>query len=117
MQLLLENIQFHAYHGVFPEENIIGNTFVVTLTVDADLQKASETDDLEDTLNYQLLYDIVKTEMQIQSKLIEHVAGRILRTIMNVFPQVNRAEVQLKKLNPPLGGQVESATVVMEQSR
>ena len=117
MQLILENITFHAYHGVFPEENKTGNTFIVTLTLDIDLQKASETDELSDTINYQLVYDVVNAEMQIQSKLIEHVAGRILRAIMKTFPQVTKAEVRLKKLNPPLGGQVESATVVMSQAR
>jgi dihydroneopterin aldolase len=117
MQLLLENITFHAYHGVFPEENRVGGTYVVTLTLDLDLQKASETDDLEDTINYQLVYDVVKAEMHQQSKLIEHVAGRILRAIMSTFLQIAKAEVKLKKLNPPLGGQVESATVVMSLER
>ncbi len=116
-QLILENIIFHAFHGVFSEENKVGNTFIVTLTLDLDLQKASETDDLNDTINYQLVYDAVKAEMQIQSKLIEHVAGRILRAIMQHFPQVNKAEIRLKKNNPPLGGQVEAAVIVMSQVR
>ena len=116
-QLVLENLTFYAYHGVFPEENIVGNTFVVTLSVDVDLQKASETDNLDDTINYQLLYDIVKTEMQIQSKLIEHVAGRILRAVISKFPQITKTEIQLKKLNPPISGQVESATVILSLNR
>ena len=116
-QLILENIAFYAYHGVFPEENITGNTFVVTLTLNLDLQKASETDNLDDTINYQLVYDVVEAEMKIQSQLIEHVAGRILRAVMSKFPQIEKVEIRLKKLNPPLGGQVESATVVMSQER
>ena len=115
MQLLLKNLTFYAYHGVFPEENKIGGTYIVTLSLDIDLQKASETDNLEDTINYQLVYDVVKEQMQIQSKLIEHVAGRILRAVMSKFPQIAKAEVRLKKLNPPLGGQVESATVIMSE--
>ena len=90
-QIILENIQFHAFHGVFLEENIVGNIFVVTLTLDLDLQKASETDNLDDTINYQLIYDVVKAEMQIQSKLIEHVAGRIIRSVMQSFPQISKA--------------------------
>jgi dihydroneopterin aldolase len=117
MQLILENIQFHAFHGVFTEENKIGNTFIITITLDIDLQKASETDDLNDTINYQHIYDEVKAQMQIQSKLIEHVTGRILRAIMSKFAQVSKAEIRLKKINPPLGGQVESATIVMSQTR
>ena len=116
-QIILENIQFHAFHGVFPEENIVGNTFVVTLTLDLDLQQASKTDNLDDTINYQLIYDVVKAEMQIQSKLIEHVAGRILRSVMQSFPQVSKAEIRLRKMNPPLGGQLESATIVMVEER
>lgn len=116
-QIILENIQFHAFHGVFPEENVVGNTFVVSLTLDLDLQQASETDNLDDTINYQLIYDVVETEMKIQSKLIEHVAGRILRSVMKTFPQINKTEIRLRKMNPPLGGQVESATIVMVEER
>jgi dihydroneopterin aldolase len=116
-QIILENIHFHAFHGVFPEENLVGNSFVITLTLDLDLQQASQTDELDDTINYQLIYDVVKAEMDIQSKLIEHVAGRILRSVMKTFPQVNKAEVRLKKINPPLGGQVESAVIVLVEER
>lgn len=116
-QIILENIQFHAFHGVFPQENMVGNSFVVSLTLDLDLQQASQTDNLDDTINYQLIYDVVKAEMQIQSKLIEHVAGRILRSVMQSFPQVSKAEIRLRKMNPPLGGQLESATIVMIEQR
>lgn len=116
-QIILENIQFHAFHGVFPQENMVGNSFVVTLTLDLDLQQASQTDNLDDTINYQLIYDVVKAEMQIQSKLIEHVAGRIIRSVMQSFPQVSKTEIRLRKMNPPLGGQVESATIVMIEQR
>lgn len=116
-QIILENIHFHAFHGVFPEENLVGNSFVISLTLDLDLQQASRTDELDDTINYQLIYDVVKAEMDIQSKLIEHVAGRILRSVMKTFPQVNKAEVRLKKINPPLGGQVESAVIVLVEER
>ncbi len=115
--IILENIQFHAFHGVFPQENMVGNSFVVSLTLDLDLQQASQTDNLDDTINYQLIYDVVKAEMQKQSKLIEHVAGRILRSVMKTFPQISKAEIRLRKMNPSLGGQVESATIVMVEKR
>ena len=106
-QIILENIQFHAFHGVFPEENLVGNTFILTLALDLDLQQASETDNLDDTINYQLIYDVVKAEMQIQSKLIEHVAGRILRSVMNAFPQVIKTEISPQYLTDERRGSID----------
>ncbi len=112
-KIILRDMTFHAYHGVLPEEKIIGTTYIVTLEIETDLQKASETDELDDTINYQFLYDIVKEEMQQRSKLIEHVAGRTLRSVKNKFPEISSATIYLKKKNPPIGGFLDCAEVVM----
>ncbi len=108
----LNKMRFYAFHGVMEQEQIVGNTFIVDLRLDIDLSKASETDDLSDTINYAEIYNIVKTEMEIPSKLLEHVAGRILRRIRKIFPTIERVEICLAKERPPVGGEIESTAVV-----
>ena len=113
----LENMEFHAYHGCLEHEKTLGNTFVVNLSMELDTQKAGLTDNLEDTLNYQLVYDEVKAQMDIPSKLIEHVGQRILDGVMNSFPQLLFLEVKLSKLNPPLGAKVAAVTIHLSSNR
>jgi 7,8-dihydroneopterin aldolase/epimerase/oxygenase len=116
-KIKLENMQFHAYHGCLEHEKREGNTFLITVIMDIDTSKAEQTDLLDDTLNYQLVYDLVKAQMEIPSELIEHIACRILRGILTDFPQVNEAIVQLAKLNPPLGGKVQSVSIELSGKR
>jgi len=107
-------MKFYAFHGVMEQEQKVGNTYIIDLKLYADLSKASETDNLEDTINYAEIYNIVKTEMEIPSKLLEHVAGRILQKIKKDFPVIGKVEICLAKERPPIvGGEVESAAVVM----
>ena len=79
-----------------------------------DTRAASESDALEDTLNYQIIFDIVKEEMAVSSNLLEHVGGRILRRFRAAFPAVERARISIAKLNPPLGGEVGASKVTLE---
>lgn len=110
-KISLENMEFHAFHGCLEHEIQLGNTFIVNVSMELDTKLAGETDNLEHTLNYQLVYDVVKEQMEIPSKLIEHVGQRILDNIMISFPQILALKVRLSKLNPPLGGKVESVTI------
>ncbi len=112
----LVNMEFYAYHGCFREEQIIGNKFTVTLTVETDLDTPSVTDELGDAVNYQELYKLVKQEMEINSKLLEHVAKRIIVSIHDSFPVIKRITVAISKLNPPVGGKVEASRVVLSKS-
>jgi 7,8-dihydroneopterin aldolase/epimerase/oxygenase len=112
-QIILENMVFYAYHGFFEEEQRIGNEFCVTVTLEVENTLSGTTDNLTDTLNYQLVYDVVKAEMTITSRLIEHVAQRTLDKLLTTFPIIRSATVSLSKINPPLGGQVERVTVVV----
>ena len=109
----LVDMEFFAHHGCFEQERIIGNKFIVNLWVDCTCTKASQTDDINDALNYQTLYDIVKKEMAQPSHLLEHVAGRILKQVKEQFPHIAAAQVKIDKLNPPLGGKVGSSRVTM----
>ena len=103
----------HAWHGCLPEESIIGSDYRVDLEVATDLAKPSVSDKLKDTVDYVHLNNIVKEEMAVKSKLLEHVAQRILDRIFGEIPQITMAEVAVSKINPPIGGDVESVTVVL----
>lgn len=116
-KISLENMEFHAFHGCLEHEKSLGNTFVVSLKFELDTQKAGSTDNLADTLNYQLIYDVVKLEMEIPSQLIEHVAQRILNHIFNQFSEIQSIELKLSKLNPPLGGKVTTVSIELEKRR
>ncbi|MCQ2195417.1 MAG: dihydroneopterin aldolase [Paludibacteraceae bacterium] len=113
MKILLEKMRFHAFHGVMPEETIVGGEYEVSIALDTDFSKAMETDDLEGTINYAIVFDLVRQEMHIPSKLIEHVAGRIMKSVKQNFPQVEAIEVRVSKLNPPVNGDMAQATVVV----
>lgn len=107
-------MHFFAHHGCFHEEKVIGNHFVVDFEVWTSTRAASVSDDLNDTINYQLIYDMVKEEMAVPSNLLEHVAGRILHRFRTAFPDVERARISIAKLNPPLGGEVCASKVTLE---
>ncbi|MGM9774800.1 MAG: dihydroneopterin aldolase [Candidatus Egerieousia sp.] len=110
----LKNMEFFAHHGCFEEEQIIGNNFVVNLTVHGDFSKAAKSDDIEDALNYQELYDIVKEQMAIKSHLLENVAKRIGDKLIKRFPQISKYSLRIDKINPPLGGKLYSSSVTLD---
>jgi dihydroneopterin aldolase len=70
------------------------------------VSKAAESDNLEDAVNYQLIYNVIREEMEIPSNLLEHVCGRILKRMQQEFPALVTGEISIAKLNPPIGGQV-----------
>ena len=114
-KVLVEGIKLYAYHGCMDEEGKVGRTFVVDVSMEADLKKSSESDKLSDTIDYVKVYEIVKEEMAIRSKLIEHVAKRIYIHLRKKFPQIKSAEVKVTKLDPPINGIVESASVIISE--
>jgi dihydroneopterin aldolase len=118
-EIRLEGLVFFGYHGVNPEETSLGQRFQVDLSVWLDLTRATRSDDLADTVSYAALYKLAKAEVEGQpSKLIEHLAGRILDKILQVDTRINKARVVVTKLNPPLKGSSQgSAAVVLERSR
>ena len=114
-QIELKQMVFHAFHGVDPQERKVGNRFVVDLLLTLPLEKAMESDDLNDTVNYALVYEVVKKEMEIPSNLIEHAAGRIVRSLHDRFPQISIVRLKLSKINPPIGADMESAAIIVEK--
>ena len=116
-QIKLHNMEFYAFHGCCREEQLIGNNFQMDITIDVDMEIASDSDNLCDALNYAEVYNMVKAEMDVRSYLLEHVSSRILDRLFEHFPQLNYAEVSVAKLNPPVGGKMHSVTVSQKRSR
>lgn len=110
-KIILENIRIYAYHGCMEEEAKIGTDYFIDLEVETNLEKSIASDELQDTVDYVLLNRIVKEEMKIRSKLIEHVAGRILDRIEKELPMVTKTRIKLAKTNPPIGGDVQKVSV------
>ncbi len=109
--VILNNLRFHARHGVMPQERATGGEFIVNLRAEYPLAKAAESDDVADTLNYAELFEIINKEMQKPSCLLENVAGRIGESIFKAMPEVRSIDVTVAKKNPPMWGDIESAAV------
>lgn len=108
----LVNMEFYSYHGCFKEEQVIGNKFLVTYSAQTNIEAAEHSDSLANALNYQELYNVIKEEMMVPSKLLENVAFRIHTTCALKFPSILSAKVEISKLNPPIGGRVEASRLV-----
>ncbi len=113
----LNNIRVYTNHGCLKEEALIGSEYRVDLKVEANFEKSCQSDELCDTVDYVQLNRIVKEEMAVRSKLLEHVAQRILDRIFSEVNFVNEATVEVSKINPPIGGDVESVTIVLTEKK
>jgi dihydroneopterin aldolase len=109
----IENMEFYSFHGHFKEERIVGNKFVVNLTIETDMKKPAESDNLKDAVNYQRVYEIVKQQMEMKSHLLEHIAGRILDAVYSEMEGITKATVKVSKMNPPMGGKIGSVSVII----
>ena len=103
----IEGMEFFAYHGCFKEEQVIGTKFRIDLFLEVDTSAAEKSDQLQDTVNYQAVFQLIKKEMETTSKILEHVGRRILDNIKSEFPTVDHARIKIRKLNPPLGGKMD----------
>lgn len=115
--IFLKNICCYAYHGVAPQENIIGNEYIIHLKMKVNISRAMQTDDVENTVNYAEIHEAVKAEMAIPSKLLEHVSGRIVKKLFEKFPDIEEIELRLSKRNPPIGADIDAAGVELRCSR
>ena len=111
----IEGMHFYAYHGHFEAEQIVGNDFIVNLALKTNCNKAAVSDDLTDALNYQAVYTLVQKEMAIKSRLLEHVAKRILDSLFTNFSTIESVKIKVSKMNPPMGGEIEKVSVSLER--
>lgn len=100
----LSKVKIFAYHGVLHHEKRVGNEYEIDLELFFPSEEAMSSDNLDKTINYALVYDLIKEEMAIPSELLEHVSYRILNRLEAEFPQVIKASIQLTKVMPPIPG-------------
>lgn len=117
MYIHLKGVRLYAYHGVDPQETKVGAYFLIDLKLKTDFSQAAQTDDLSGTVSYADIYQSLKEEMQIPSKLLEHVCQRIAQRIFNDFPTIEELDIKLFKENPPMGAQAERVGVEMHCKR
>lgn len=111
--ILLENLKLYAYHGVGEQERIVGNHYLINLKIKIDVTKAVESDLLNDSISYADVFEIVKREMAVPSKLLEHAAGRIVSALRKSYPDINSIELKLSKNNPPMGADIDYASILL----
>ena len=111
MYIRLEGLKIYAYHGVLPQENLVGAYYYIDLKLKTDFTHAAETDELEGTVSYADIFAVVKEEMAITSKLLEHVCQRIASRIFKDFPTIEAINIRLSKENPPMGACAKSVGV------
>lgn len=107
----LEDVRFHAPHGFYEEEHLMGNEFSIDVEVEASITGAAQDDDLGGTVNYATIYYLLQAEMKKPTQLLEALAYRMANRILNQFDSVSSVKLRLRKINPPLGGKVGAAVV------
>ncbi len=110
-KLILENMEFYAFHGHYAEEQQIGGRYRVDVDIETDIAHAAETDNLNDAVDYSRVYTIVKQEMAVVSHLMEHLAGRIAKAVKDQLGITGPVTVSVSKLNPPVGGKMDAFTI------
>lgn len=117
-KIFVKGMEFYGYHGVLEEENKLGQRFRVDLTVELDVKKAGETDDLRETVNYAELYEECKKAVEGKPyKLVESVAELIANKILSNFPIIHACTVKLIKPDPPIRGHYEHVAVEIKRGR
>lgn len=109
----IEGIRCYAFHGCMEEEGLIGGEYLVDVAITKDLHLSMESDDLKDTVDYVMVSDVVREQMSIRSKLIEHVGGRILKSLHQNIPGIKTIELKINKLRPPVNNDVASAVFIV----
>ena len=103
MYIRMEGMKFYAFHGVLPQENLVGAYFYIDLRLKTDFTHAAQTDELKETVSYADIHSVVQEEMKTTSKLLEHVCQRIASRIFHDFNTIESIEISLFKENPPMG--------------
>jgi dihydroneopterin aldolase len=117
-KIIIEEMEFYAFHGHYQEEQIVGNRFLVDLEMEADLAEPASSDNLNDAVNYQQAYQIIKNEMRrTKSNLLENIGKRILDALYVEMDGIEKATIRIRKLNPPMGGPIKSVGVKMSRKK
>ncbi len=116
-KIIIEEMEFYAFHGHYQEEQIVGNRFLVDLELETDMEAPAESDQLEDAVNYQMAYQLIKNEMRRKkSNLLENIGKRILDALFTEMKGIRKATVRVRKMHPPMGGPIRSVGVTMSRN-
>ena len=115
--ITLDRLRFYAYHGAEPQEAIVGAWYTVDIRMKTDATPAIQSDDLNGTINYAKVTEIIKAQMEIRSALLEHVAGRIARSLFDKFSELKEVTVRVSKEKPPVGTPCNKASVEITAAR
>lgn len=117
-KIIIKGMKFYGYHGVFPEENKLGQKYYVDIELDMDLEQAAVTDDLTRTVNYAEIHALAKTIVEGPPyKLIEALTGHIATQVLEVYTMVNEVTVRVTKPNPPFDIHFDGVTVELRRKR
>lgn len=111
--ITLEDMEFRAGHGCYELEKKVGNRFLVSLALEAELGTAAAQDDVTKTVNYLTVYEVVAAQMKVTSNIIENVALRIIDALYDTFPELVKVEATVSKIAPPLGGKIKKVSVTL----
>lgn len=109
--IFLRNLRFHAFHGMLPQECITGNDYLVNVRIKFPLSDVFQTDSIADTISYADAYECIRREMEKPSQLLEHVAGRIGKCLIDSYPVIEEVDIEIMKINPPMGADCDGAGV------
>lgn len=115
-KVALQGARFYAFHGFYDEEQTIGNEFIVDVETEFGVN-SNGNDDISKTVNYEQLYNIISRRMKETQKLLETVAHAILEDVKTEFAAVQHIRVTIRKINPPLSGEVENSLVELVFNR
>jgi len=111
----LEGMKFYASHGYYEEERKIGGHYTLHLSIETNTQQAGISDQLEHTVNYETVYQLVKANFSVSSKLLEHVGTQVIDALYEKFPQIEHVTLEILKHNPPLGGEVDTVSLILKK--
>lgn len=115
--VLIKDIRLQGFHGVLPQERVVGACFTINVSIGTDFSSAMANDELKGTISYADVYEVVKAEMAIPSQLLEHVAGRICKALFERFPTAETIHLEIIKENPPMGADCGGAGVSVDVKR
>lgn len=117
-KIMVNNMQFYGFHGLFPEENKLGQRFYVDVILYADLTEAGKTDDMTDSIDYGDIYETVKNILEGKAyNLLEAVAESVAGQLLTSYALIDACTVKVKKPDPPIPGHYDSVAVEIYRER
>lgn len=114
LTISLEEMKFHAGHGIYPEEKIIGNDFIVDVSIGIEDKEAVA--DLSQTIDYVKVYEIINKEMSKPTPVLESLAYSCVACIKRDFPQSKAIKIKISKLHPPMGGEIGKSSITLDKT-